>query len=581
MNDEVKQGKEIEATEAAQANAQQNGPVTEENTPTVPADAAPQGQAAESAVAGDLNPEFEALVQALEAGEDIGEQLEATAAGEGGGGAGDSISSGVRLDRIDSQANPNAGIDPDIPFPPVIVPTADTEIIVDAGSPAPEDDFIEVIPDDGVIVESGGSFGGSVIENDNFGPDGQGTPPVVAVNGSAVNVGQPIAGSLGGTLIINADGTYDYTPPPQVDHSDDIADTETFTYTIQDSTGDTATATVVFTIVDTVPVIDILPAVADATPTTDSIDETNTLDGAWTSADGADTPSSIVVIYNGTEYSLDDAIDTGVGTLTVKADGTWTFEAGEVDATENISFSLRITDSDGSVDTDTHTLEIVDVNKPPVARPGSLTVSEEGLETGIPDTDPDAILDTTNSATDSTTIPGTDPDGDVLSYTLSTSETGLESGGVPITFSGAGTIGDPLIGTIPDGDGTTPIITLTVDSDGKVDVTLSGPLDHDDTTQEDNLSFDVTLTVSDGDLSDTSTVVVTVEDDSPTVDVVLVTTEGEDQEGPVLVVEPLLTTQDAETIGLASDTAVSAANFGGVFAIGSSSAGADGLGTAA
>ena len=41
----------------------------------------------------------------------------------------------------------------------------------------------------------------------------------------------------------------------------------------------------------------------------------------------------------------------------------------------------------------------------------------------------------------------------------------------------------------------------------------------------------------------------------------------------------LLTTQDADTIGAASDTAVSTGNFGGVFSIASSAFGADGAGT--
>ncbi|MEH6542845.1 MAG: VCBS domain-containing protein, partial [Porticoccaceae bacterium] len=363
MNDEVKQAKEIEATEAAQANAQQRGPVTEENTSAVPADAASQGQAGESAAAGDLNPEFEALVQALEAGEDINEQLEATAAGEGGGGAGDSIGTGARLDRIDSQANPNAGIDPDIPPTPLIDPTADTEIIADLGSPAPEDDFIEVIPDDGVIVESGGSFGGSVIENDNFGPDGAGSPPVVAVNGSAANIGQPIAGSLGGTLIINADGTYDYTPPPQVDHSDDIADTETFTYTIQDSTGDTATATVVFTIVDTVPI-----AVDDTNSVTED-SQVSIIDGDVLANDISDADVPLSFISWGPETAQ-------YGDITLNPDGTYSYSLTNghpaVDALDDgetltETFTYTMSDSDGSQDTATLTITIHGTNDAPVA----------------------------------------------------------------------------------------------------------------------------------------------------------------------------------------------------------------------
>jgi|GEM_PF-1699189 len=501
---------------------------------------------------GENGSQFEELLAALERGEDISEKLEETAAGgdNAGGGAGDEIGQGAVFGRSINEVQPQAGFDPNLDPRPIIDPTANTEIIADLGPPAPEDDFIEVIPDDGVIVESGSTFGGTVIDNDSFGPDGPGNPPVVAVNGDPNLVGQSVPGSLGGTLIIFADGTYEYMPPAQVDHSDAIPDSESFTYTVQDSTGDTGTATVTFNIVDTVPEIDILPAVPDATPTTDSINEGGTLNGTWTKAEGADVPTNVVVIFNAVEYALGVGIPAGDGTLTVNGDGTWTFVSGEVSATTDISFSLKITDSDGSVDTDSHSLQIIDVNKPPVAQGGSLTVSEEGLVgTGIPDTDPDAILDTTNSAMDDTTIPGSDPDGDTLSYTLSTAEAGLESGGVAITFSGTGTVADPLIGTIPDGEGTKTIISLTVDSTGKVAVVLSGPVDHANDTIEDNLSFNVTLTVSDGALSDDATVVVTIEDDSPTASIVATTGEGEAEVDNTVTVDESSGDQDDDTTG--------------------------------
>lgn len=61
------------------------------------------------------NPEFEALLAALNEGQDITEGQEATAAGEAGaaGGSGDEIGQGLYFNLIGGEVTPTAGIDPD------------------------------------------------------------------------------------------------------------------------------------------------------------------------------------------------------------------------------------------------------------------------------------------------------------------------------------------------------------------------------------------------------------------------------------------------------------------------------------
>jgi hypothetical protein len=65
---------------------------------------------------------------------------------------------------------------------------------------------------------------------------------VSEVNGSAANVGNAVATSQGGTVTLNADGTFSYTPPT------DFSGTDTFTYRVNDGTLDSNLATVTITV---------------------------------------------------------------------------------------------------------------------------------------------------------------------------------------------------------------------------------------------------------------------------------------------------------------------------------------------
>jgi VCBS repeat-containing protein len=210
----------------------------------------------------------------------------------------------------------------------------------------------------------------------------------------------------------------------------------------------------------------------------------------------------------------------GHGTLTVGTDGTYSYDLNDADlavvaltSAQSLTdvFTYTITDGDGDSATTTLTITINGSNDgPTIADPAAVRVSEEGLADANPDTAGD--LDTTNSDTDTSGAAATDPDGDTLAYTLGDPGAVLSSDGQPVSWSGAGT------GTLVGSVGLTTIITITVDGSGNLLVDLDGPIDHPDITEEDDLTFSVPVTVSDGNgKSDSTSLSVTIEDDAPEV----------------------------------------------------------------
>ena len=101
-----------------------------------------------------------------------------------------------------------------------------------------------------------------------------------------------------------------------------------------DRDGEITTGTINVTVVDDAPSVEVVAAVADGTPATDSIAEGGVLNGRWTLNDGADDVASIrvsvagqlnqVVTLPGGEPAV---FDLPAGVLTVNANGTWSFAA--------------------------------------------------------------------------------------------------------------------------------------------------------------------------------------------------------------------------------------------------------------
>ncbi|KXW63489.1 hypothetical protein MPHL43070_01960 [Mycolicibacterium phlei DSM 43070] len=186
-----------------------------------------------------------------------------------------------------------------------------------------------------------------------------------------------------GTLHLQADGSYTYTP------NTDYTGTDSFSYTVSDGTltSDVATVTITVTAVNDAPVA------GDDTVTTneDTAVQGNVLTND-TDVDGKTTIASMTVVTGPTKGTLDLNTATGEFTYTPAAD---------VNGTD--TFTYTITDSDGATsNTATVTITITAVNDAPVASDDAysvnqgqtLTVSGPGVVGNDFDVDGDAITAT-------------------------------------------------------------------------------------------------------------------------------------------------------------------------------------------
>ncbi|WP_348946623.1 Ig-like domain-containing protein [Chitinibacter sp. FCG-7] len=177
------------------------------------------------------------------------------------------------------------------------------------------------------------------------------------------------------------------------------------------------------------------------------------------------------------------------------------------DADRTIDASVTTTDAAGNSGSATDTEGFsVNLNAPTVGN-GSATVSEEGLSNGLKDTA--GTSDTTDLVSRSGTIAVADADGNPVTVTLQQPGEALTSNGQPITWSGDGT--QTLVGSV----GGTVVATITINNAGQYNVTLSGPIDHPNTSAEDVKSFNVGVKASDGVNVGNGTLTVNVEDDAP------------------------------------------------------------------
>jgi T1SS-143 domain-containing protein len=182
------------------------------------------------------------------------------------------------------------------------------------------------------------------------------------------------------------------------------------------------------------------------------------------------------------------------------------FDADQMEVTpdsgaETRGIALNFLDPPGGLGTEDVELIVADA---------AVRISEEGLSGADPD-DTGATTgdDTTNTTFIAGTLAVTTTSNLALSFTFADAPAGLTSNGVGITWAGIGT--GILIGTA----GGQTILTVTIDSDGDYSVSLGGPLDHLAAGGENTMDLSFGVRVTDGLVSASANLTVTVEDDAP------------------------------------------------------------------
>ncbi|RYD44483.1 MAG: tandem-95 repeat protein [Sphingomonadales bacterium] len=395
----------------------------------------------------------------------------------------------------------------------------------------------------------------------------------VITNGvfAAVSFTTPFGNTLNITAYNAATGqiSYTYTLTGAENHATGAGENslfENFAVVLTDVDNDTANGILSVNIIDDVP---------DAVNDTDSIAAgqfgpatgnviTDTAAGDAGDADaGADTRgadgaavSAIVSVNNGggatTVGGGGATINGQYGSLTINTDGSYSYtrNAGTRGGVSD-QFTYTLRDGDGDTDTATLTISIADA-APVTATNAAVLLDDDALLGGIAGGTGDDV----NSQNTTGTLSGSGGDG-ALAYAFQT--TGAPAGFV-YELSGSNLL-------VKQGGVTVLTVTLNT-ANGAYTVTQNAPIIHPAGLDENNQPFTLNYSVTDidGDAAG-GTLSVNVDDDTPTVGLTAV------NEGSVL-----LTTQDAETIGAVSDSAVSTANFGGVFTL-TSGYGADGAGT--
>ncbi|WP_296952455.1 tandem-95 repeat protein, partial [uncultured Massilia sp.] len=162
-----------------------------------------------------------------------------------------------------------------------------------------------------------------------------------------------------GTVVVNADGTYTYTPAANYHGAD------SFTYTVGDGKGGSNT----YTVSITVDAVNDAPVAADVNLSTPgNTPRTGTLPAA-TDVDG-DTP----VYAKGS--------DPAHGSVVIDAKGNYTYTPGG-DFSGNDSFTYTVSDGKGGSNTYTVTIAVGPVNGAPEARDASVTTAEDKPATGV------------------------------------------------------------------------------------------------------------------------------------------------------------------------------------------------------
>ena len=272
---------------------------------------------------------------------------------------------------------------------------------------------------------------------------------VTQINGQNIAVGSSVA-VAGGTVSLGADGRLTFTPTA------DFHGSPSFTYTISDGHGGTATATVTGTVN---PINDAPVAVADSFTTNEDTPVTINVRANDSDIDG----DTITITHiNGTVIAVGASVSITGGSVMLNADGTLTF-APNANFNGNPSFTYTISDGNGGSATATVSGTVVAVNDAPVSSDTTVTTPEDGTLNG-------------------TLPPASDVDGDPVTYaagsttpahgTVTINANGTYSYVPAPNFNGS----DSFSFIVSDGKGGTNEYTVTVNVTPQNDAPVGTPI---------------------------------------------------------------------------------------------------------
>ena len=329
------------------------------------------------------------------------------------------------------------------------------------------------------------------------------TLTISEVGGDTASVGKATTGSGGGSFTIRADGSWDFNPGTAFDDlKAGVTRTTSVEYTASDSKGETDTATVTVTVRGT---NDGLTANDDAGATTEN-KILMVADGATgtTNADlllndvDIDSDKLTITEVDGESSSVGKATDgSDGGSFTIRADGSWDFNPGtafdDLKAGVTKTTSVEYTASDGTL-TDTATLTVTVTG----ANDGLTANDDAGTTTENTD------LTVADGATGTTSGTTTGPGG------------GAQRVNADLLLNDVDIDSDDLTITEVDGDTSSVGKATTGSGGGSFTIRADGSWDFNPGTDFDDLKAGVTkttsveYTASDGSLTDTATLTVTV-----------------------------------------------------------------------